>query len=74
MPKSPLFLPACSYSLKLPFRIKQVGLSDTKLLAPQPGSESCQPNDDTSVKAECANDNTTANSNEKSRTWNGERA
>jgi len=36
-----------------------------KLLAPQPGNESCQPNDDTSVKAECANDNTTANSNEK---------
>jgi hypothetical protein len=60
--------------LKLSFRIKKVGLSDRKLLAPQLGSESCQPNEDTSVKAECANDNTTANSYKKSRTWSGEKA
>jgi len=60
--------------LKLSFGIKQVGLSDRKLSAPQPGSESCQPNDDISVKADCANDNTTVNSYEKSRTWNGEEA
>jgi hypothetical protein len=49
-------------------------MSDRKLLTPQPGSESCQPNDNTSVKTQFANDNTTADSNEKSRTWNKEKA
>lgn len=52
----------------------QVGLSDRKPLAPQPGSETCQPNDNTSVKTQCANDNTTASSNEKTRTCNREKA
>ena len=41
---------------------------------PQPGSELRQTKDNTSVEAECTNDNTIANSNVKVRTWNIEKA